>query len=77
MKFGVAIVALAGCSGEGVPRTPTTPARSWNPPAPPAPPIGSRLLWVMVMRERAVQCVGGSAKSGQSADLNGLRRMVL
>ena len=56
MKFGAAtlvvVVALAGCSREGVPPTPTAPtspvAVAPAPPAPPPATTGSALLWVMV-----------------------------
>jgi hypothetical protein len=65
MKFGVAIlviVALAGCSREGVPGIPTAPASPSAdpaPPAPPAPPTGSALLWVMVIGESGA-CIEGA-----------------
>ena len=61
MKFGVTIliiVALAGCSREGVSRIPTAPA-SPVAPAPPAPPTGSALLWVMVISESGA-CIEGA-----------------
>jgi hypothetical protein len=66
MKFGVAVlvtvVALAGCSKEGIPLpTPTAPSSpdAPAPPAPPPPTTGSALLWVMVIGDSGA-CIEGA-----------------
>ena len=57
------IVALAGCSSEGVPPAPTAPTSPVAvAPAPPAPPptTGSALLWVMVLPAGSALCLEGA-----------------
>jgi hypothetical protein len=58
MKLGVAILAivvLAGCSSESVPRIPTAPTST----VAPTPSASSALLWVMVTGEGGA-CIDGA-----------------